>query len=96
MSLHLLLRTHLLSSLSLLIYSNAVAALLAGDVEKLGRLMTEAQLVFDAFAMPACPSQLTMPILHRVDLYCRIFFVNTLTLIYLFCFIRPGILLHCD
>lgn len=36
-----------------------------GDAESLGRLMTEAQEVFDDMVAPMCPSELTSPILHR-------------------------------
>ena len=38
----------------------------AADAEKIGALMTEAQAEFDKHLQPACPSQLTAPILHRV------------------------------
>ena len=44
----------------------AVEALQAGDAERLGTLMREAQALFDLFAVPACPSELTAPVLHRV------------------------------
>lgn len=37
-----------------------------GDAEGLGKLMFEAQAEFDKYAQPACPSQLTMPLLHKV------------------------------
>mmetsp|Transcript_21240 Transcript_21240/g.55431 ORF Transcript_21240/g.55431 Transcript_21240/m.55431 type:complete len:671 (-) Transcript_21240:107-2119(-) len=37
-----------------------------GDAEGLGKLMWEAQETFDKYAQPACPSQLTMPLLHKV------------------------------
>lgn len=37
--------------------------------EQVGKLMTEAQRQFDAFAMPACPSQLTSPKLHAILSY---------------------------
>jgi len=37
-----------------------------GDAEGLGKLMFEAQAQFDKLACPACPSQLTMPLLHKV------------------------------
>ena len=36
----------------------------SGDVQELGRVMSEAQLQFDAAAAPLCPSQLTAPALH--------------------------------
>jgi galactokinase len=46
--------------------SLAVDALQAGDAERLGALMREAQALFDRFAVPACPAELTAPVLHRV------------------------------
>ncbi len=48
------------------IVGQAVAALQAGDAEQLGALMTEAQALFDRYAAPACPAELTAPVLHRV------------------------------
>jgi len=48
------------------IVRQAAEALRAGDAERLGRLMTEAQAEFDRHLQPACPSQLTAPVLHRV------------------------------
>jgi len=48
------------------IVQQAVEALQEGDVERLGALMTEAQAAFDRYAIPACPEQLTAPVLHRV------------------------------
>jgi UTP-glucose-1-phosphate uridylyltransferase/mevalonate kinase len=47
------------------IVHQAVDALRAGDAERLGALMTEAQAMFDKLAVPACPEQLTAPVLHR-------------------------------
>lgn len=44
----------------------AADALAAGDAPALGRLMTDAQAQFDRYATPACPAELTAPILHRV------------------------------
>ncbi|KXZ46350.1 hypothetical protein GPECTOR_44g29 [Gonium pectorale] len=44
----------------------ALAAMEAGDVEGLGRLMVEAQSLFDSLAGPLCPDQLTAPVLHKV------------------------------
>ncbi|GIL46215.1 hypothetical protein Vafri_3252 [Volvox africanus] len=41
----------------------------AGDVSRLGRLMVEAQQLFDQLAGPLCPEQLTAPILHKVLSY---------------------------
>jgi galactokinase len=44
----------------------AIEAIEAGDGRQLGRLMTGAQRVFDRLVAPACPSELTAPLLHRV------------------------------
>jgi UTP-glucose-1-phosphate uridylyltransferase len=44
----------------------AVEALRHSDAERLGKLMVEAQEFFDRYATPACPEELTAPILHRV------------------------------
>jgi galactokinase len=44
----------------------AAAALRAADAERLGRLMSEAQALFDRYAAPACPEELTAPVLHGV------------------------------
>jgi len=44
----------------------AIDALESADAETLGKLMVEAQGNFDKFATPACPEELTAPILHRV------------------------------
>jgi UTP-glucose-1-phosphate uridylyltransferase/mevalonate kinase len=51
------------------IVHQAVEALQTGDAERLGALMTEAQAAFDRYAIPACPEQLTAPVLHRVLSY---------------------------
>jgi UTP-glucose-1-phosphate uridylyltransferase/mevalonate kinase len=40
-----------------------------GDAEALGRLMNEAQAKFDENLQPACPSQLTSPVLHKLLVY---------------------------
>jgi UTP-glucose-1-phosphate uridylyltransferase/galactokinase len=47
----------------------AVEALQSGDAQRLGSLMTEAQVAFDRYAIPACPEQLAAPVLHRVLRY---------------------------
>ncbi len=47
----------------------AFDALKDGDSECLGALMNEAQAEFDSHLQPACPSQLTAPVLHRVLSY---------------------------
>ncbi len=48
------------------IVSRAVDCMRDGRVEELGRLMTEAQEVFDRMVAPMCPSQLTAPLLHSI------------------------------
>jgi len=40
-------------------------AFLAGDAAKIGAVMKEYQREFDAKLQPACPSQLTAPVLHK-------------------------------
>lgn len=47
------------------IVDKAVNALKKGDSEALGKLMNEAQALFDKHLQPACPSQLTAPVLHK-------------------------------
>jgi UTP-glucose-1-phosphate uridylyltransferase/mevalonate kinase len=54
------------------IVRRAEAALRAGDAAALGALMQEAQAAFDQHLQPACPSQLTAPVLHRLLTYERI------------------------
>ena len=44
----------------------AMEALRDSDPGRLGRLMTEAQAFFDRYATPACPEELTSPVLHHV------------------------------
>ena len=51
------------------ITAEAVRALRAGDAAAIGRLMAKAQEEFDKYLTPACPSQLTAPVLHRVLSY---------------------------
>lgn len=48
------------------IVHQAKEALHAGDGERLGALMEEAQSLFDRYATPACPEELAAPVLHRV------------------------------
>jgi hypothetical protein len=48
------------------IVGRAADALAAGDAARLGGLMIEAQEQFDRLAVPACPEELTAPVLHRV------------------------------
>ncbi len=56
----------LLGPINKRIVHQAVEALQAGDAERLGALMVEAQAFFDRYATPACPHELTAPVLHRV------------------------------
>jgi UTP-glucose-1-phosphate uridylyltransferase/mevalonate kinase len=51
------------------IVHQAVEALQAGDAQRLGALMIEAQDHFDRYAIPACPEELAAPVLHRVLRY---------------------------
>jgi UTP-glucose-1-phosphate uridylyltransferase/galactokinase len=44
----------------------AFSSLRSGDAVKLGGLMKKSQSDFDTYCSPACPSQLTSPVLHRV------------------------------
>jgi UTP-glucose-1-phosphate uridylyltransferase/mevalonate kinase len=48
------------------ITEEAVKAIQRGDAGAIGGLMTEAQAEFDRNLRPACPSQLTAPVLHSV------------------------------
>ncbi len=55
-----------LGEISAAITHEALDALRNGDAVKLGELMRRSQVEFDKYCMPACPSQLTSPVLHRV------------------------------
>ncbi|MBD1929726.1 GHMP kinase [Trichocoleus sp. FACHB-90] len=55
-----------LGSISSQITLQAVDALQKGDAEEIGTLMAIAQTQFDKHLIPACPSQLTAPILHQI------------------------------
>jgi UTP-glucose-1-phosphate uridylyltransferase/mevalonate kinase len=59
----------LLGPLNKRIVHQAAEALRGGDAKRLGSLMTEAQALFDRYAVPACPEQLTAPVLHRTLAY---------------------------
>jgi len=48
------------------IVHQAAEALRDGDAERMGALMVEAQALFDEYAIPACPEELSAPVLHRV------------------------------
>ena len=56
----------LLGPINKRIVHQAAQALRAGDAERLGALMVEAQAFFDRYATPACPDELTSPVLHQV------------------------------
>ena len=55
-----------LGEISSSITRQAVTALQQGDAELLGHLMIQAQTEFDRYLIPACPRQLTAPILHNL------------------------------
>jgi UTP-glucose-1-phosphate uridylyltransferase/mevalonate kinase len=59
----------LLGPINKRIVAQAVEAINKSDSEQLGSLMTEAQAFFDRYAAPACPEELTSPVLHRVLSY---------------------------
>lgn len=54
-----------LGSINHEIVSRAVEYMKEGDAEALGKLMTEAQQIFDEKVAPMCPSQLQSPVLHQ-------------------------------
>lgn len=56
----------LLGQINRRIVHQAVDALQTGDAQRLGALMAEAQSLFDQYAVPACPEELTAPVLHKV------------------------------
>jgi UTP-glucose-1-phosphate uridylyltransferase len=56
----------LLGPINKRIVHQTMDALRASDGERLGTLMTEAQAFFDRYATPACPEELTSPVLHRL------------------------------
>jgi UTP-glucose-1-phosphate uridylyltransferase/mevalonate kinase len=56
----------LLGPINKQIVSQAIDALEQPDAQQLGALMTKAQERFDQYAIPACPEELTAPLLHRV------------------------------
>ena len=56
----------LLGEINKQITGKAVSYLAQGKVKELGELMNEAQAEFDKYAQPACPDQLTMPLLHKM------------------------------
>jgi UTP-glucose-1-phosphate uridylyltransferase/mevalonate kinase len=56
----------LLGPINKRVVHQAIETLQVGDAERLGALMAEAQAFFDCYATPACPEELTAPVLHRV------------------------------
>ena len=57
---------HYLGPLNRDIVLRATDYLRTGDAQRLGCLMTEAQQLFDEHCSPACPEELTAPVLHQV------------------------------
>ncbi|MGB3404146.1 MAG: GHMP kinase [Microcoleaceae cyanobacterium] len=55
-----------LGSINGKIVQEAIQALKIGNAEQLGDLMTQAQSQFDRYIMPACPEELTAPLLHQI------------------------------
>src|SRR3990172_7823816 len=51
----------LLGPINKRVTTQAMEALKAGDAQRLGSLMVEAQEFFDCYATPACPEELTAP-----------------------------------
>jgi UTP-glucose-1-phosphate uridylyltransferase/mevalonate kinase len=56
----------LLGPINKRIVHQAMEALQQVDAPRLGALMNEAQSFFDRYAAPACPQELTSPVLHRI------------------------------
>lgn len=48
------------------IIQRAISHFAEGNAEAMGALLTEAQALFDEYVAPACPEQLTAPVLHEV------------------------------
>jgi UTP-glucose-1-phosphate uridylyltransferase/mevalonate kinase len=48
------------------IVNDAAVALKSGNADRLGEIMNEAQSLFDKNLQPACTSQLTAPVLHKL------------------------------
>jgi UTP-glucose-1-phosphate uridylyltransferase/mevalonate kinase len=57
---------NLLGPINNRIVHQAVEALENSDAERIGQLMVEAQGFFNRYATPACPEELTAPVLNRV------------------------------
>jgi len=58
-----------LGPMNIKMVTRAIKAIEEGDDQKIGELMKEAQKDFDEYVAPACPSQLTAPMLHKVLAY---------------------------
>jgi UTP-glucose-1-phosphate uridylyltransferase/mevalonate kinase len=58
-----------LGAISSQITQDAAAALQQGDAAKVGELMKVAQREFDKHLIPACPEELTAPVLHKLLTY---------------------------
>jgi UTP-glucose-1-phosphate uridylyltransferase/mevalonate kinase len=56
----------LLGPINKRIVHQAIEAIVASDGQQIGALMSEAQANFDRYAIPACPEELTSPVLHKV------------------------------
>jgi UTP-glucose-1-phosphate uridylyltransferase/mevalonate kinase len=56
----------LLGPINKRIVHRAIGALEKSDAARLGLLMSEAQTAFDTYAAPACPEELSSPVLHRI------------------------------
>lgn len=56
----------LLGPINKRIVHQATHSLREADAQRLGQLMVEAQTFFDRYATPACPTELTAPVLHNV------------------------------
>ncbi len=59
----------LLGPINKRIVQQAAEAVSRSDARRIGELMVEAQAFFDRYAAPACPEELTAPVLHRVLAY---------------------------
>ena len=62
----------LLGPINKRIVNKAANALQQSDTKELGSLMIEAQSHFDKLAAPACPEELTAPVLHKVLEYPKL------------------------
>ena len=63
---------NLFGKINLDITNEAIKYIKNGEAKLVGELMTEAQRYFDKYAKPACPSQLTSPVLHKVLNYTKL------------------------